>query len=195
MLRCNIVIDLLPTYIDGLVSEETEMEVKRHLQECNECNKNFEQLKVPIEEIDLKTANREINYLKKIKTKNIKNLGIIIVSILLIFTILSYLFVIGSPVKMKDMKYSQTVVNNQVLIDFKLTNGKQLNMKTYYIFDKTSKNLMKVILKPYGIFPSPIYEGTEFRYGYENKQETAQVEIIIQFGDDEVVLVPKGILK
>lgn len=204
MLKCYVVKDLLPTYIDGLASEETETEVKKHLQECSECNMIFEQLNVPLEKIDLETSNKEINYLKKIKAKSAKKIGISIATILCVFSVLSYLFVIGSPVKVKDIEYTQKVSNGQLLIAFNLINGKELNMKTEYIFEKdiegSAKQLTKIILKPYEVLPSPIHEGTKFIYGHENEQglsneETPQVKIIIQFEDDEVELVTNDIRK
>jgi anti-sigma factor RsiW len=37
MLKCYIVKDLLPGYVDGLLSEETTAEVKQHLKECDDC--------------------------------------------------------------------------------------------------------------------------------------------------------------
>lgn len=226
MLNCNIVRDLLPIYIDELTSEETAIEIKEHLQGCVECNKLLEEMKCPMERIDLESENREINYLKKIKAKGAKKLRISIAVILCIFSILTYLFVIGSPVKKKDMELKQSVVNGELRIDFNLINGKELNMKTEYLTEETAEGTNKIIkIKPYGVLPSPIYEGAKFIYGYKlakdekelsdeekifiekirkrtglteeesNKRKIIQVKVIIQFADDEVVIVPDEILK
>ena len=36
-LRCEIVQDLLPSYVDGLTSDETNEAVKDHLADCEMC--------------------------------------------------------------------------------------------------------------------------------------------------------------
>lgn len=38
-MKCCIVRDLLPGYVDGLNSEETDAEVKKHLEDCADCRK------------------------------------------------------------------------------------------------------------------------------------------------------------
>lgn len=43
-ISCNIVRDLLPLYVDGVVSEETKKELEQHLRECPKCKTEYEQL-------------------------------------------------------------------------------------------------------------------------------------------------------
>ncbi|MBQ8028037.1 MAG: zf-HC2 domain-containing protein, partial [Clostridia bacterium] len=46
-MNCNIVKDLIPLYIDGCCSEESERVVEEHLEDCSECKKLFEEMKEP----------------------------------------------------------------------------------------------------------------------------------------------------
>ena len=39
-MKCEIVKDLLPSYIDGLTSAESNSEVEAHLETCQECKRN-----------------------------------------------------------------------------------------------------------------------------------------------------------
>ena len=39
---CSIAKDLLPLYIEGILSEETTQVVEMHLQTCESCKKDFE---------------------------------------------------------------------------------------------------------------------------------------------------------
>ena len=41
-LRCEIVQDLLPSYVDGLTSDETNEAVKDHLADCVSCRDMYE---------------------------------------------------------------------------------------------------------------------------------------------------------
>ena len=44
-MNCNIVKDLIPLYIDGCCSEESEKVIEEHIHDCNECKKLFEDMK------------------------------------------------------------------------------------------------------------------------------------------------------
>ena len=41
-ISCSIAKDLLPLYIEGILSEETAQVVELHLQTCENCKKDFE---------------------------------------------------------------------------------------------------------------------------------------------------------
>ena len=43
--ECSVVRDLLPLYIEDMVSSETEQYVKSHLAECSECQRELDSLK------------------------------------------------------------------------------------------------------------------------------------------------------
>ena len=48
---CEMIQDLLPSYIDELTSDVTNREVKMHLGECEQCKHVFEQMKTPDMEV------------------------------------------------------------------------------------------------------------------------------------------------
>ena len=67
-LKCYIVKDLFPNYIEHLTSEETNQEIKNHLDKCSKCRNEYEEMNSPIVKIDKEERNvnkREVNYLKK----------------------------------------------------------------------------------------------------------------------------------
>ena len=47
-LKCNVVEDLMPLYIDDLVSEDTKKDIEFHLSQCEDCRKICNQLKKEI---------------------------------------------------------------------------------------------------------------------------------------------------
>lgn len=70
-IQCNIVKDLLPLYMDELTSEETNLWIRTHLEECSDCQKDYQMLKASLTTSDsVKNEKKllEINYLKKINT-------------------------------------------------------------------------------------------------------------------------------
>ena len=44
-ITCNIIEDLLPLYIDDMVSEDSRQLVEEHLKECVACRKKLDEMK------------------------------------------------------------------------------------------------------------------------------------------------------
>ena len=92
--ECSIVKDLLPLYIENMVSEETASFIEEHLQTCVECRKLFDTMKCSnIETI----ANEEIVdkgiVIKNIKSKLRKNKFLtVFLTILIMLGMLSTIF-------------------------------------------------------------------------------------------------------
>ena len=61
-ITCNVIKDILPLYIDGVVSEDTQKIVEEHLEECSLCRDEINKLKKTLviptnEEIQQETVN------------------------------------------------------------------------------------------------------------------------------------------
>lgn len=67
-MKCCIVRDLLPGYIDGLTSEETNEEIKQHLEDCSDCRLVYEQMTATIP-IEIKEEEKDIDFVKKLKSR------------------------------------------------------------------------------------------------------------------------------
>lgn len=93
-LECNIIQDLLPSFADGLVSTKTADEINAHLSDCGNCRNLYNEM-TNGEDFEKKEAEKEIDYLKKIKKKNRKIIGGIFAAFILmiIITIGIYSFV------------------------------------------------------------------------------------------------------
>ena len=67
-MKCCIVRDLLPGYIDSLTSEETNEEIKQHLKDCADCTTIYEQMTAMIP-LELKEEEKDIDFVKKLKSR------------------------------------------------------------------------------------------------------------------------------
>ena len=65
-LKCSIVRDLLPNYIEKLTSEDTNEAVEEHLKACGDCNEAYEQMVADMGNME-KAPAVELKFLKKIK--------------------------------------------------------------------------------------------------------------------------------
>jgi len=116
-LNCNIVKDLLPSYIDEITSEETNKEIAEHLDSCSECTNVYKRMKgddTPI----IVPETKEIDYLKKIKRKS--KLTTILITGATILAILALIFIktyfIGQTVGPDYVNYDVTVNNGNIFL-------------------------------------------------------------------------------
>lgn len=81
---CNIIRDILPLYIENMVSEETKGFVEEHLTLCADCRSEAEKMKKPAEFV----ADTDIAPLKNLKKKLlIKKVQTILFTTVLVFSI------------------------------------------------------------------------------------------------------------
>ncbi len=116
---CEIIKDLLPLYIDNVVSEESKITVEKHLTECESCKKYYEMMKEAgcfteknyDNTEDLKMADS----LKRIKikiNKKIRNIIICSVAAVLVL-ILAFNLLFNIPIKNIDFSdISVTVITH-----------------------------------------------------------------------------------
>lgn len=80
-MKCEMIRDLLPLYIDGLTSKESNQEIEKHLKNCEECQKYYQEMTGGIDNFSVITNEEieDVNLIKKIKKKNRrKALGIFV---------------------------------------------------------------------------------------------------------------------
>ena len=70
-MKCEIIRDLLPLYIDGLTSKESNQEIEKHLKNCEECQKYYQEMTGDIDNFSVITNEEieDVNLIKKIKKK------------------------------------------------------------------------------------------------------------------------------
>ena len=103
-MNCNIARDLLASYNDGLLEEETVKDLEAHLKDCPECRKLNELYAADIEtKNDKKSKVTKEKAFKKVKRKLRKNRIIAVVSITL-----ASLLMLGAVI----LSIGQVVKNN-----------------------------------------------------------------------------------
>ncbi len=67
-MKCSIVKELLSNYADGLTSEETAGDIRKHLAECENCRRVYEHLRAAVSR-DIPPEEKDIDPLIKLKKK------------------------------------------------------------------------------------------------------------------------------
>lgn len=107
-LTCGVVRDLLPSYVEGLTSEETNRAVEAHLSTCPDCTARKNAMTVPTEPSEDAEQGREVDYLKTVKRKSGRRVVIAIACTLAVILagVALKLFVIGEPAGREGMSWS-----------------------------------------------------------------------------------------
>ena len=67
-MKCSVIQDLLPSYVDNICSEDSKELVREHVAGCSSCKAKLEQMK-NTELVAENVAEKQIDYLKKIRNK------------------------------------------------------------------------------------------------------------------------------
>ena len=106
--ECKIVQDLLPAYIDNILSEESKVYVEEHLKKCEECKKIYDEMNFDIQKEAVKNTEI-IQTIKKYKRKIIAlKTFLIIVILAIIITIISIIgfrFYVVKNALIKNINY------------------------------------------------------------------------------------------
>ena len=92
-LKCEVVQDLLPGYVDKITSEVTNAEIAEHLSECNPCTSTYEAMKAP-DKMKPVERKKNIRFLAKAMKKIVIRTAVIlfVVEVLLALVFASAMF-------------------------------------------------------------------------------------------------------
>lgn len=162
-MKCEIIKDLLPSYIDNLTSDESNKEIEDHIITCSNCKSELDSMKQDINIETLEINKKYINPLKKFDKKyrnvfkNISICSLIIYLIALYYTQYSFNDVYDTRARLAiDV---QTISENH---DIK-------NSNSY------STELQKLLKENYKNVLSLEIHGTDYKnilYTYKNKSNT-----------------------
>ena len=114
--KCNLIRDILPLYVEDMVSTDTREFVSKHLEHCEACRAEFEHMRKPADII----PDADIVPLKRIKKELfIKRLQTVFLTAILACAIVTVLFgILTSP---KFFPYSDDLFNVNSGVDGSIT--------------------------------------------------------------------------
>ena len=168
---CSMIEDLLPLYVENLVSEDTKKEIEEHIKKCNKCSEELKKIsqdegfnlnKQVQEEFNKETKEKEIKCIKNIKRKIIFKITISII-------ITCILFVVGINI-WNTYRFVQDEDGKWILYNFNTGNIKQ-GMDYTHI-------LMEYIGYKVGLNENQILNG--------GNKETVQHFVILTFDKNDI---------
>lgn len=178
-LPCEVVQDLLPSYVDGLASEKTNELVEEHVEECDQCGSILRGMRAELgSPIEMKEEEKqEIDFLKKARSETQKETikvfcqwAISFVVVVTVWFVAKWYF-IGFYLTGGDPNCVVRVRDNQVLVEASLEeeDNRVISKVEYEERDGGVYLAFKVVFK------SPFYKETVCRSGYEFSEPIEKV--------------------
>ena len=104
-LTCGVVRDLLPSYVENLLGEESKEAVDRHLETCPECRERKEDMAAPTGAEETAEAAKEVDFLRRVKKGTVKKIALAVVCTVLVLLggLALKVFVIGTPLQAQSV--------------------------------------------------------------------------------------------
>ena len=191
-LPCEIMNDLLPTYIDGLTSEVTNQAIQLHLDNCADCLKTFQNMNVSENRADY---IKDLDYLRKIRMQARKSIVVTIFLCVLFFSgIHAGTFIwralIGIEAAPYDMQYSMLVKDNVLNVQGKIISN-YYGQENAYSRIRFEENGNTVVVRIGRVVKSRFHQDSYFQTSYESVENIEKVYIAV--GDSMFIAYDDGL--
>lgn len=112
-ITCEIIADLMPLYIENICSEDSRKLLEEHVNQCEKCSKELEDMKHPIDCPALKAETQSKDPFLKIRRK--VRIKIVLSIIITCFLMITVMFAIQEVGALHDYFYptEEAVINNE----------------------------------------------------------------------------------
>lgn len=172
-LTCEVVQDLLPSYLDGLTSEITKEAIEEHMKTCEMCRNMLDGMKEPYG-FSEEEQKKDIDFLKKTRKKTRMRIfaGVIAAILIILGLVLMNSYFLGKKVDNPELiEADVNVTNNRIVISGKLTDlGKGVSDVRFENKDGVVQITVFQTLKS-------SFHSNGFYADYENKQLISQIRL------------------
>lgn len=188
---CEVVQDLLPSYVEDLTSPATNEYVKEHLEACEACNEIYENMKP--EEVDYREypQAKEIDYLKQVRKKHSRSL----IGAFALFFVVGFIwalvspYILGKSMSLETINYNIDVDGNHLdLLAVPVEDGKAIsNVKV----EEVEAGVLEISFTGVKAKPWAAGNALEVANGvsYDASQDISQIlcdGVIIWYGDQTI---------
>lgn len=142
LISCDVVQDLLPSYIDKISSEATNTLVENHLRKCKVCKKTLEDMNKGTYDKIIKSQTEQIDYLKRYRKQLLKAIILTIeIMIILVGSLTIFLYYAEFSIDVNKVGFSYSRLDNTsssecVLFDLSNSNGLFISYTTSEVFEE-----------------------------------------------------------
>lgn len=189
-MKCEIIRDLFPSYLDGLTSAESNQAIAEHLEGCEPCKEVLDQMKQEPEE-QPEPPKKRINPFRKFN-RRMKSVVAAVVAICIYLGGAGYKgFAQGFDISPNDITMDVWTEDDILYLDFSLENGNLMHYGSIYDESSAEIRLRKVWKLPgddLGEHPNEFSWGMNLKPLVVGKSDRVEV----QRGEDELFIVETG---
>ena len=176
---CSIIKDILPLYVEEMVSEKSKELIEEHLVGCESCQQVYKEMKEPVFQAQLKTNPAESfqKYAKKTK-RHMEWKGALIAAAVVLGLVFARLFMIGGLVGFLALDSAEAEV--EINLD--------VNYYNQYIGAEAKKEYRNKWGMDESIFPEKITSGMtveDYKMVYYNPWDAQYLSYLVVEYDDE----------
>lgn len=155
-MKCEIVRDLLPSYLDGLTSEVSNEAVGAHLETCEPCRILCQEMKQEPAVAALTQKEKALNPFRKLRRRTFQAVAIAVACCVMAAGIWFYLFAYGWKIASDEITISYSYDASDLLVEFTLKDSGVLHVlsDTYL---KSGENRLEFRR----CLPSPVHNAEE----------------------------------
>jgi heme/copper-type cytochrome/quinol oxidase subunit 4 len=199
MLSHNVVKDLLPEYIDGLCSEETNAEILEHLENCADCNAVYAAMKgEPLPISEAADSGNNLNYLGKIRKRNMRIVLIAVSAVVVLVLVFLKIFVIGTRLYSDDVIFSYGKSDSEFHeIAFAYTGKGELAIRpstfdlSYIKTPNVEHGSKRVVTLDVRVVPPLFGMGNAYTFKVDRKYINSvfeEYEVVVRFADKDTII-------
>ena len=146
-MKCEIIRDLLPSYVDGLTSEESNREIETHIAGCEPCRKVLKQMQEDVQEKPAK-GKRKINPFRKF---NRRMKGAVAIAVAVCVGVGSFgykAFAKGFAINPNEITMEPTLDGDMLYLNFAVEDGVLVHSASMYDQTMASIDLRKAWASP-----------------------------------------------
>lgn len=173
-MKCEIIRDLLPSYIDELTSKESNREIEEHMRSCPGCARYLQEMREGSQPSNQKEENqRAIKPFKKLRRSIWKAVGLTVLVCVLLFGGWSWYYGREWKADSGDVTVKYENVNGVVTMVFYAKN------KDHYIeLERESRNPDKIVVFEKHVNPldKPLQKGGYYGYTFIDEDTIMKAE-------------------
>lgn len=142
-MKCEIIRDLLPSYVDGLTSEESNREITAHVAECAPCKEILEQMQEEVQEKAPK-EKRKINPFRKFNRRMMSAVAVAVVICIGVGGFGYKAFARGFAINPQEITMEPKLEGDMLYLNFSVEKGGLTNVSSFYDSEVASISLRNV---------------------------------------------------
>lgn len=142
-MKCEIIRDLLPSYVDGLTSAESNQEIEAHIEACEACRRVLEQMQEEVQAKEEKEG-RKINPFRKFNRRMRRAVAMAVVICIGVGSFGYKAFARGFAINPQEITMEPKLEGDMLYLNFSVEKGGLTNVGSFYDSEVASISLRNV---------------------------------------------------